>query len=159
MFAGSFDPVHLGHLGVIESGARLFDRVWVVAAGNPAKPSGLLSLQQRRDLIAVSTTHLPNVDALSHSGLLVELAKALGVDALIRGAGKERSHEFEMAHANSSLVGIATVFVPPRADSWWISSRLVRERFDQGDLDALEEMVPPRVASALSTMSLTRPRT
>ena len=159
MFAGSFDPVHRGHLGVIERGATLFDRLWVVAAGNPAKPSGMLSLEARADLISAATAHLPNVEAIAHSGLLVELARTLGVDALLRSAAKERANEFEMAYANACLAGIVTVFVPPRADSRWISSRIVRERLDRGDLPAVAEMLPPPVASALGISVLARPRT
>ena len=156
MFAGSFDPLHHGHLGIIETGARLFDRLWVVATGNPAKRQGLLSLEQRRDLIAASTHHLSNVEAVAHTGLLVDVAERLGVAALIRSIGKERGHEFEMAYANSCLSGIATVFVPPRRESWWISSRLVRVRFNEGDLGGVREMVPPAVASALATLSQSR---
>jgi pantetheine-phosphate adenylyltransferase len=156
MFAGSFDPLHRGHLGIIETGARLFDRLWVVAAGNPAKQHGLLSLEERRDLIAASTHHLSNVEAIAHSGLLVDVAESLGVAALIRSIGKEHGHEFEMAHANACLSGIATVFVPPRRESWWISSRLVRERYNEGDLGAVGEMVPPAVASALAVLSSSR---
>jgi pantetheine-phosphate adenylyltransferase len=149
MFVGSFDPVHLGHLGVIEIGSRLFDRLWVVVAGNPAKEHGLLSFEDRRDLIAACTEHLPTVEVLTHTGLLVELAETLDAVALIRSVGKERAYEFEMAHANACLAGISTVFVLPRRETWWISSRLVRERFNQGDLASVGEMVPPSVKSAL----------
>ena len=156
MFAGSFDPLHRGHLGIIEAGARLFDQLWVVAAGNPAKQHGLLSLEQRRELITASTDQLSNVEAVAHPGLLMDLAASLGVDALVRSIGKERGHEFEMAHANSCLSGVATVFLLPRRETWWISSRLVRERFNEGDLRAVSQMVPPAVASALEVLSQSR---
>jgi pantetheine-phosphate adenylyltransferase len=115
-------------------------------------------LEERVDLLAASTAHLTNVEAIAHSGLLVELAGTLGVDALLRSAGKERTNEFEMAYANTCLAGIATVLVPSQADSWWISSRIVRERFDRGDLDAVAEMVPLPVASALGIAGVGKPR-
>jgi pantetheine-phosphate adenylyltransferase len=118
-------------------------------AGNPAKEDGLLSFEYRRDLIAACTEHLPNVEAVTHTGLLVELAETLDAVALIRSVGKERANEFEMAHANASLAGISTVFVLPHRETWWVSSRLVRERFNHGDLASIGEMVPPSVKSAL----------
>ena len=136
--------------------ARLFDQLWVVAAGNPTKQHGLLSLGQRRELITASTEQLPNVASVAHPGLLMDLAASLGVGALIRSIGKERGHEFEMTHANSCLSGIATVFLLPRRETWWISSRLVRERFNEGDLAAVSQMVPPAVASALEALSQSR---
>jgi pantetheine-phosphate adenylyltransferase len=151
MYAGSFDPPHLGHLAVIARAAAWCDRLYVVAAGNPSKRGRLLDLDQRRDLLAASTRHLPGVVALSHGGLLVGLANELGVDVLIRSIGKEQRHELEMAVANERAGGPSTVFLAPIGDTAWISSSLVRSGLERGGVEAIEHLVPTPVAAWLAT--------
>ena len=106
LYAGSFDPVHRGHVGLIEVAAGRIDRLFVVAAGNPAKAGALLSLAQRAQLISFATAHLSNVEALAHEGLVIDLARQLGVDVLVRSMGKEQKSELQMAATNDRLSGV-----------------------------------------------------
>ena len=150
LYAGSFDPLHRGHLAVIETAARACDELVVVAAGNPDKRHGVLfTLPERRALIAASTRHLANVVAMEHHGLIAELATWLEVDFLVRGFGKERLIELEMAAANQLVCGVPTLFFPPDDSTSWISSREVRARFAHDGADAVAPMVPDAVVVAL----------
>lgn len=146
MYAGSFDPIHLGHLHIIESAARWCTRLYVVAAGNPSKSSGLFTIEERRALIEASTTHLPNVTARSHNGLVSDLARQLGADALVRGVGKDRGPEFEMAVTNRVLCGILTVFQLPDRATEHISSSDVRRRIATDGHESIVELVPAALA-------------
>jgi pantetheine-phosphate adenylyltransferase len=150
LYAGSFDPIHRGHVELIEAAASCLDRLLVVAAGNPDKLGSLLSLEQRRQLIVAATKHLSNVDALAHTGLVVDLAKQLEVDVLVRSMGKEQRIEFQMAATNTNLSGLHTIFFSPTAMTAHISSRMIRERIRQDGVDAVADLVPERVAEFLS---------
>jgi pantetheine-phosphate adenylyltransferase len=153
LFAGSFDPIHRGHLDVIELGSRHFDRLWVIAAGNPWKPAGLFSPSDRLGLVRSCTDHLKNVEVVAHSGLLVDLAKALEADVLLRAIGKDHAVEFEMASANAAVAGVVTMFILPEAEHWGVSSSIIRERFHRGDLDTIGALVPEPVALALRNLA------
>jgi pantetheine-phosphate adenylyltransferase len=131
VYVGSFDPVHVGHLSVIEDASRWLGRLYVVVAGNPAKGAGLLSMYERRRLIEASVGHLPNVDAVTHSGLIADIAASVGAEILVSATGRERDREWAMSLFNSELTGIKTVFVTPRSATRGISSRWIRERFEQ----------------------------
>jgi pantetheine-phosphate adenylyltransferase len=150
MYAGSFDPPHLGHLSLITRAAAWCDTLYVVAAGNPAKVGRLLDLDERRRLLAASTRHLSPVVALAHHGLLVDLANELGVDVLIRSIGKEQRPEMEMAVANRFAGGPPTVFLAPIGDTVTISSSLVRAELERGGAGAIADLVPAPVAAALA---------
>jgi pantetheine-phosphate adenylyltransferase len=153
LYAGSFDPLHLGHVALITRAARWCETLYVVAAGNPAKRGGLFDRAERRRLIEQSCRHLPGVVALEHGGLLVRLAVDLDVDVLVRGAGKEQGAELQMAVANELAGGPTTVFLPPVGETEWISSSLVRAELGRGAIDDVATMVPPPVAAALRTYS------
>ena len=73
LYPGSFDPVHNGHLELIETAAELFDEVIVAALVNPGKPAGFLGLDERRELLAASVAHLDNVRTIAFSDLVVDL--------------------------------------------------------------------------------------
>lgn len=154
LYAGSFDPLHLGHVGLIEVAASWCTTLYVVAAGNPDKVGALFKLPERRDLVAESVRHLPNVVALVHTGLVVDLAASLGVDVLIRGIGKEQAFEMEMVVANERMSGIPTAFVPPAAETHNFSSRLVRQQFVDRGAYAVAAMVPGPVFDALARREL-----
>ena len=158
MYAGSFDPPHLGHLSLITRAAAWCDTLYVVAAGNPAKATRLLDLAERRALLAASTRHLRGVVALDHAGLLVDLANERGVDVLIRSIGKEQRPEMEMAVANQLAGGPPTVFLAPLGDTAAISSSLVRAELARSGAAAIADLVPAPVAAALAARDVTTER-
>jgi pantetheine-phosphate adenylyltransferase len=82
---GSFDPFHNGHLEVVERATRQFDSVVVAALRNPQKSGVLFTLEQRRDMMAESMTHLPTVSIVSVSTLLVEVAKEVKASVIVKG--------------------------------------------------------------------------
>src|SRR5437764_933601 len=108
VYAGSFDPLHVGHVGLIEDAAARFEWLYVIVAANPAKRSGLLAPQTRRDLIDRAAAHLRNVTAIVYAGLLVDAAVEVGASAIVRGAGKEQPFELTMAETNRHLSGVRT---------------------------------------------------
>ena len=84
IYPGSFDPITLGHLDIIERGAKLFDQVIVAVLCNPSK-SPLFSVEKRINQIQESTQHLKNIEVDSFTGLTVEYAKSRQASVLLRG--------------------------------------------------------------------------
>lgn len=154
LYAGSFDPIHLGHLRVIEHVARIHDQVIVAVLANPQKPSGLFTPEARLRLIAAATSHLPSVRSVRFHGLTVQLAREEGATVLVRSAHKERGDEVSMAAMNLMVGGIHTLFVPPEMRTRTISSSLVRRLFHSGQLTAAQELVPAAVGRALAEIEL-----
>lgn len=71
LFGGSFDPIHLGHISIVEIAADLFDVLYVVVLANPEKPGGMFTRSQRSKLVPASTRHLSNVIVHEYHGLMV----------------------------------------------------------------------------------------
>jgi pantetheine-phosphate adenylyltransferase len=149
LYAGSFDPMHLGHLSVVERAAAIFDEVVVAVLGNPAKTSGRLPIDDRVRLIIESTTHLGNVRTLVHDGLTVDAAARCGADVLVRSGHKERTDERTMAAMNERVSGLRTSFVGAEPGTSWISASLVRDCLARGRIDDVRRMVPRPVFTAL----------
>jgi len=155
LYPGSFDPIHLGHLDVIEQAAELFGDVVVAVIANLEKPSGLFSVDERIELItqsAASAGIADQVTVTSHGGLAVDAANESGVDFIVKGLRSAADFEIEqqMALTNYSVAGVRTVYLPCRADRGFISSRFVREIARYGG--AISHLVPAPVATALTTM-------
>jgi pantetheine-phosphate adenylyltransferase len=150
---GSFDPIHVGHLEVIETAARLFDRVVVATVGNPQKSAGgLFDLAEREELIALSIAHLPNVEAASWSGLVVDLARKVSAAVILKGLRGVSDFEYEvqMAQTNQHLTGVVTMFIPTAPAHGYLASRFIREIARmRGTVD---DMVPPPVAARLQEL-------
>lgn len=149
IYPGSFDPITNGHLDVIDRACRLFDEVVVGVARNEAK-RGLLSTDDRVKLIeAVLPPGLPvRVERLD--GLLVEFARERSAVAVIRGlrAVSDFEFEFQMALMNRKLDNsIETIFLMPREDYTYLSSRIVKEIARLGG--DVSSFVPPSVVAAL----------
>jgi pantetheine-phosphate adenylyltransferase len=153
LYAGSFDPVHLGHLWVIEEATRLFDRLVVAVIANPQKSSGMFRPDERLQLLAETTRHLPSVRALTFHGLTVELARLEGVTALVRAAHKDTRDELSMSVMNQALGAISTVFVHPSPHTWTISSSQVRQLVEAGKVVEARQLVPPPVRDALTRVA------
>jgi pantetheine-phosphate adenylyltransferase len=142
---GSYDLLHNGHMEVIEKASELFDTVLVAAVRNPNKNDALFDLEERREMIAEATAHLPNVEIDFFDGLLVDFATSHECGAIVKGlrAVSDFETELQMAQMNERLTGIVTIFLPTAARHSFLASRLLREvaRFG-GDISS---MVPPAV--------------
>ncbi len=149
LIPGSFDPFHNGHLEIVERASPIFDEVVVAAIRNPQKSEPMFTLEERRDMIAESVAHLPNVRIVSISTLLVNVARDVGATAIVKGlrAVSDFENELQMAQMNRSLSGVETLFLPSSSHYSFIASRLLREvaRFG-GDVTAF---VPEPVAKRL----------
>lgn len=153
LYPGSFDPIHLGHLDVIEQAAELFGGVVVAVMHNHEKPAGVFPVDERVQLIHASAAEAGVSDlvrVVTHHGLAVDAAAAAQADFIVRGLRNASDFEVEqqMALTNYSVSGIRTVYLPCRLDRGFISSRFVREIALYGG--AIGHLVPGPVARALT---------
>lgn len=149
VYPGSFDPITLGHLDVVERGCQLFDQVVVAVLRNPNKKP-LFSVEQRLDQIQRSITHLPRARVETFEGLTVDYAGRVGAVALLRGLRvlSDFEYELQMAHTNKTLsAAIETVFLATRNEYSFLSSSLVKEIARFGG--PIEHLVPPAVVAEI----------
>lgn len=149
VYPGSFDPITLGHLDILERAAKLFDKVIVGIGKHPTK-RGYFSPEERCTLIEQSTAHLPNVDVTVFSSLVISFCAQIGAQFIVRGlrAHGDFESEFQMALANRDLApNIETVFILPRPKRMIVSSSLVREIASHGG--DFQRYVSPAVARAI----------
>ena len=151
LFPGSFDPVHNGHLEVIETASGLFDSVIVAALSNPQKGEPLFGIEERQEMIRESVTHLDNVKVAAFGSLVVDLAKEVGADVIVKGlrATSDFEYELQMAQMNEAISGVVTVFLPSASSHSFIASSLVREIARLGGATRVSAMVPAPVAAHL----------
>lgn len=148
IYPGSFDPVTRGHLDVIRRASHLFDEVIVAVACNDAKHP--LFTREERLALLKQIVKLPNVKIVSFGGLLMEFAKKNRASAVIRGlrAVSDFEFEFQMALMNRKLAPeIETVFLTPKEEYTYLSSRIVKEIARLGG--DVREFVPEAVVKAL----------
>jgi len=150
LYPGSFDPIHTGHVELIEVASRLFDEVVVAAITNPQKSAGLFDLEERKEMITDSVAHLPNVSITSFGSLVVDLAREVEADFILKGlrAVSDFESELQQAQMNLAISGVHTVFIPSATAHSFVASKLIREiaRFG-GDVTT---MVPRPVIERLS---------
>lgn len=131
VYPGSFDPITNGHIDLVERTLRVFDRVIVAIAVNPAKDSSLFSTGERVEMIQEVFKDLgKRVRADSFEGLLVNYAERVGAQVIIRGlrAISDFEYEFQMAMMNRELKpNIETLFMMTGESYFYVSSRLVKE--------------------------------
>ena len=129
IYPGSFDPVTNGHLDVIERARKLFDEVVVAVAHNDQKQP-YFTLKERLAFLAQVTASLNGVKVLPLDGLLVEFAVRQNAHAVVRGlrAVSDFEFEFQMALMNRKLeVTVETIFLMPKEEYTYLSSRIVKE--------------------------------
>ena len=134
VFPGSFDPVTLGHLSVVEAVAPLFDKLYV-AIGVNADKSGCFPLEKRKEWLRLALSSFQNIEIIDYKGLTVDLCRQMEAPYLIRGFlnGIDFQYEKDMAEANRLLwPDLQTIFVPTRPEYSCISSSVVRDVFRHG---------------------------
>lgn len=147
---GSFDPITYGHLDIIRRGAKVFDMVYVSVMNNSSK-NPLFSVEERMNLIKEVTKDLPNVKVDEHSGLLVDYAKAVQANAILRGLRAVSDFEYEMQITSMNRVlndEIETFFIMTNSQYSFLSSSIVKEVSKYNG--NISELVPPIVEAALN---------
>lgn len=150
LFPGTFDPITIGHVGIVRRALRLFDRVVVAVTLNLAKRP-LFSAEERMGLVRACFDGERRLEVDRLDGLLADYAQRLGATAIVRGlrAPSDFEYELRMAQMNHHLnPELETVFLAAEANGSYVSSSLVREvAILGGDVSAL---VPAPVYAALS---------
>ena len=146
---GSFDPVTLGHLDIVERASKIYDEVTVAVLINKKK-SSLYTVDERMALLADVTAQYGNVKVDSFHGLLVDYCKAHGIPVIVKGlrAISDFDYELQMAQMNHGLAGVETMFMTTNPLYSFLSSSLVKEVATYGgDVSGL---VPERVLASLT---------
>jgi len=149
IYAGTFDPMTLGHLDVLERAAHIFPELIVAVAAVTGKNTQF-SQAERVGLVRESVKDMPGVTVEPFDGLLVDYAHSLGIDIIIRGlrAFSDFEYEFQMALTNRRLApDIETLFLMPKQDYSFLSSTNVRQVASLGG--DVSEFVPAAVCEAL----------
>lgn len=126
---GSFDPVTVGHLDIIERAADIFDEIVVLVMSNRAKTNSLFTIEERIVLLN-RCIKAKNVKIDTFDGLLVKYAKEKGAAAIVKGlrAVSDFDYEFQQALTNKSLYPeLETVFLTSRGENMFLSSSMVKE--------------------------------
>ena len=132
---GSFDPMTLGHVNIVERASKLFDKV-IVAVMINNKKKYMFSPEERTEMARLSCSHIENVEVIFDDGMLAELARRNGACAIVKGLRDEKDYlyEFEMAQYNSRVnPNVETVFLPCEEGVHDISSTAVRRRLECGE--------------------------
>lgn len=151
VYTGSFDPITLGHVNVIERGSRLVDQL-VVGVGINVEKSGMFSPDERVHLIKEVTAHLPNVEVRTFDGLAVSFVRECEASVMIRGIRPltDIAAEFTMMLANRELDSeIETVFLMADQSLAHVSSSLIKQITPLADDEMLAKFVPREVVAAL----------
>jgi pantetheine-phosphate adenylyltransferase len=148
---GTFDPITLGHVDVVERSAQIFDRIVVGVATSPKKSGGpLFSSEERVAFVKDAVAHLPNVDVEPFSKLLVDFAVDIGAQAIVKGlrAITDFEAEFQQSSLNYHLnANLETLFIMASPKNMYLSSSMIKEIASLGG--NISYWVTPVVQNAL----------
>jgi len=150
VYPGMFDPMHNGHVDVIQRSLQIFDELIVAVVANPSKQP-LFSVKERLEMIDEATSELSNFRIVAFDGLLIDLVARERADCIVRGirAVSDFEYEFQMALMNRKLRStVETVFLMPHEKYTYISSRLIKEVASFGT--SVAGLVPPIVEKRLA---------
>lgn len=157
VYPGTFDPITHGHTDIIRRSLRVFDKVIVAVAPNPAKRP-LFELAERVEMVRLVTKEFAHVDVEPFTGLLVNFVRDRDARAVIRGlrAMSDFEYEFQMALVNRKLAeGFETVFLTPSEEYTYLTSSIIKEVAAHGG--PLDAFVHPMVADRLRARIGNRP--
>lgn len=149
VYAGSFDPVTLGHLDIIKRSAEIFDEIIVGVLMNSSK-SPLFSVEERVNMLEEATKMIPNCKVVSFSGLLVDFAREMGTNVIVRGLRAVTDFEYELQIAQSNRIvapDVDTVFLTTNIEYSYLSSSIVKEFARYGE--DVSSFVPENVIPVL----------
>lgn len=129
IYPGSFDPITIGHLDIIDRALNIFDQLYVVVSINPSK-EGFFTVEERLDMLKEVLKDRPHIVVTTNDKLTVQKAKELGASHIVRGlrALTDFEYEFQLTHANRVLdAGIDTVFFMTEQAHSFLSSSSVKE--------------------------------
>lgn len=149
LYAGSFDPVTRGHMDIISRASRLCETLVVAVMHNPEK-RGAMAVGDRVRVLQKACGGIPHVRVIAHGGLLIDCAREVGADAVVRGVRPlgDFESEFQMAWVNRRLGGVETLLLTTSEDVAGISSSMVRQIAAFGG--DIEGFVPPGTAEEIA---------
>lgn len=142
VFPGTFDPITVGHVNIVERALPLFERIVIGMGVNNTKKT-MFDADQRIAWIKTAFTEHPNVEVISFEGLTVDLCKRVGAGFIIRGLRNSTDHGYErsIALVNRQLAAVETIFLPSAPEHAHISSTIVRELLsNKADVSAFVPM-------------------
>lgn len=158
IYTGSFDPITLGHLDVLDRSRALFDEVILAIGINPNKPP-LFSVEERKRHAETLVSRLlkehpkgAKVRVEAYQGLTIDFARKVGAAAIVRGIRNvtDLASECQLAITNRQVAGVETVFIVTGENFAYVSSSLIKQiAAFGGDLKRLDSLVPPEVITAL----------
>lgn len=160
LIPGSFDPITLGHVNIIERAAARFERVIVAVMNNDsakhfeglASKTYLFDMSTRLELVKLSTEHITNVEVISSSGMLVDLFDKVGADVVVKGIRNAADLEYEMIHAKQNKIynnRVETLFLPADDSLANVSSTLVRDLISNRQLDRLSGILSDKAIQCI----------
>ncbi len=151
VYLGSFDPISLGHVSVIQRSSLLVDRL-VIGVGINVEKHSLFSAQERVELVTLATAHLRNVEVRSFGGLAVDFARTCNAKVMVRGVRPltDIASEFTMMLANRQLdPDVETVFLMADEEFAHVSSSLIKQITPLLSDEKLARFVPRAIIPAL----------
>lgn len=151
VYPGSFDPITLGHLNVVERASRLFDRL-IVGIGINIEKQAMFPADERVELICGATTHLANVEIRTFHGLAVEFVRECGAQIMVRGVRPitDIAAELTMMMANRRMApDIETLFMIADGELAHVSSSLIKQIASVASDEELARFLPGNVVTAV----------
>jgi pantetheine-phosphate adenylyltransferase len=163
LIPGSYDPITLGHVNIIERAASMFDKIFVAVMNNDSakydktlsSKEYLFTMEQRLQMIKLATAHIGNVVCVASEGRVIDLCDELEISAIIRGIRNENDLKYEMIHAKWNREHndrAQTLFMPCDESLSSISSTAVRELIAKRDVAELAKLVSPAVAEYIASL-------
>ena len=154
IYPGSFDPITLGHIDIIERAAKCFDRLYVCVMVNADKKNPMFTPEERMEFVKKAVEKFDNVQAEAWSGLLTDYAQQKGATVLVKGARNvcDFDNEYQMSLINKGIKpDLETVILPASADYIHFSSSMAREmiRYCQ----PLEKYLPAEIVPAVDEIA------